>query len=272
MTADEQHSSHSEKFWRDGVVVVRGVAGSAVVDGLRGVVDDVAANPRPLHAANGEALPDSYLWLTEEACVDALDQAGLPGLAAAILASTRVRLFYDQVFVKPVGRSLPTPWHQDLPYWPLRGGQVCSVWLALDAVDPATGGLRYLVGSHRWQRSFRPVSRVDPGAWDELGLEQPPDFEEERFRANERTVELEPGDCVVHHGLTVHSSYANTTDRHNRRAYVTRWIGDDVRFQQRQLQPAFPAEIDLRDGDEMDHPLFPVLHDASRASPGEGVW
>ena len=42
--------------------------------------------------------------------------------------------WYDQLFVKEPGTLDPMPWHHDLPYWPFRGSQVCSVWLAIEDV------------------------------------------------------------------------------------------------------------------------------------------
>jgi hypothetical protein len=227
MTAGGGLDALAELFWRDGVVVAPAIADEDTVDALRRLADDVVEHPRPLHTTDGEARPDSYLWLTEPACVDAIVTAGLSRLAARVLRSRRVRLYYDQVFAKPVGRSVATEWHTDASYWPVAGSQVCSIWLALDAAGPASGGLRYGVGD-------------------------PP---------RERSIELMPGDAVIHRGDALHASFPNTDPTNNRRAYVTRWLGDDMRFRSRPGLGAFPMDVGLRDGDDFDHLLFPVLWD-----------
>jgi len=244
--------------------VLRGAVGAGSVLRLRAAVDDVVARPGRLRATNGEALPDSYLWLRDDDCLQALLETRLAALAAAVLGSRRVRLYYDPAFVKPAGRSVATPWHQDGPYWPLSGAQMCSVWLALDEVRPETGALCYLAGSHRWGREFRPPSALDPTAWEGL-YDDAPDFDHEQFAALRRAVPMEPGDCVVHHARVVHSSYPNVDPSTSRRAYVTRWLGDDVRFLPRPQTTSFPVPVALREGDELDHPLFPVLWEEARS-------
>lgn len=53
-------------------------------------------------------------------------------------------LLYDQVFVKEPGTSSPTPWHQDQPYWPIKGWQIMSFWAALDPVTEESGGIQFI--------------------------------------------------------------------------------------------------------------------------------
>jgi Phytanoyl-CoA dioxygenase (PhyH) len=48
--------------------------------------------------------------------------------------------------------------------------------------------------------------------------------------------ELEPGDMLVHHHLTVHGSAGNATFRQTRRAASLRYCGDDIRFKFRSLR------------------------------------
>ena len=45
-----------------------------------------------------------------------------------------INFFYDFMFVKEPGTREVTRWHQDEPYWAVKGEQVCSVWLPLDPV------------------------------------------------------------------------------------------------------------------------------------------
>ena len=72
-----------------------------------------------------------------------------------------------QLFVKEPGTAAPTPWHNDTSYWHLTGQQVCSVWLALDDV-PASRGLSYVKGSHRWNLLHR-VTNFSVPPFEKIG-------------------------------------------------------------------------------------------------------
>lgn len=116
-------------------------------------------------------------------------------------------------FNKPTGTDHPTPPHQDNFYFCLVPPSVVTVWLALDRVDEANGGLRYVAGSHlNGVRNHEPTSVVgfSQGIVD-YGPED---------RARERAVALEPGDAVAHHGNTIHSATPNVTADRQRRAFA----------------------------------------------------
>ncbi|WP_442956048.1 phytanoyl-CoA dioxygenase family protein [Paenibacillus sp. MMO-177] len=50
-----------------------------------------------------------------------------------------LRLFHDHALLKMPQDSKPTPWHQDLPYWPMNEPGALSIWIALDDVDEHNG-------------------------------------------------------------------------------------------------------------------------------------
>jgi ectoine hydroxylase-related dioxygenase (phytanoyl-CoA dioxygenase family) len=70
-------------------------------------------------------------------------------IAGRLMGARTARFFYDQLFVKEPQTEEITHWHHDLPYWPLRGEQIASVWLALTPVDRDSSGVEYIAGSHR---------------------------------------------------------------------------------------------------------------------------
>ena len=72
--------------------------------------------------------------------------------------------------------------------------------------------------------------------------------------------ELEPGDAVAFHMLTLHGSAGSVA---RRRAFSARFIGDDVRHAPRpwRTSPEFEGLTDeLAEGAEMDHALFPLAY------------
>lgn len=101
-------------------------------------------------------------------------------------------------------------WHQDLKYWGLEmpdDDSLVSVWVALSAANQANGAMRFVRGSHR-----RGVyTHEDTFEADNLlhrGQVIPDTFVPEDIDA----MSLLPGQASLHHGWTVHSSGANTSD------------------------------------------------------------
>ena len=73
--------------------------------------------------------------------------------------------------------------------------------------------------------------------------------------------ELEPGDAVCFHMLTLHAA-GGVGGTHRRRVLSVRFLGDDMVHAVRAwtTSPPFPGLADeLADGAPLDHPLFPVV-------------
>ena len=43
-----------------------------------------------------------------------------------LMGSKTARLFHEHVLVKEASAGVATPWHQDQPYWPVKGWQIYS--------------------------------------------------------------------------------------------------------------------------------------------------
>ena len=80
----------------------------------------------------------------------------LPEIAAALLGRSQVNLFYDQLFVKEPDTPNRTRWHNDQPYWAIRGRQVLSFCIAFDRNTADNGRVEFLRGSRKWNRWFQP--------------------------------------------------------------------------------------------------------------------
>jgi len=176
-----------------------------------------------------------------------------------------VRFFYDQLFVKEPGTLDPMPWHHDLPYWPFRGGQVCSIWLAIEDVTAAGSGVEFVAGSHLWGKWYRPQLPYDDNKkYDGLDLEPCPDFGCRRGEPGLRflTWDMQAGDCLVFSALTVHGSGGNTAMTHRRAALSTRWLGDDAVWDPRPATATYyyePEGVGLAPGEKVGGRHFPEL-------------
>jgi ectoine hydroxylase-related dioxygenase (phytanoyl-CoA dioxygenase family) len=208
------------EYAADGVAVVRSAVDPGSLAFFQNLATRIDRHERRLMARNGESLCDSFLWLTEPECERFLSESPLAAIAAEVMGSNCVRLYYDQLFQKVAGHSEPTRWHQDIAHWPLEGSQTCSIWLAIDPVMKEGGAVRYLSGSHAWNRLFRP--------WEGAPGDVPPNFDTPEYRAIERSFDLAPGDCAIHDGRTVHGSFPNLCPGTRRLAYVTRWTCDSA--------------------------------------------
>jgi ectoine hydroxylase-related dioxygenase (phytanoyl-CoA dioxygenase family) len=188
-----------------------------------------------------------------------------PEIAARLMKSSQVRFYDDQIFVKEPGTRERTAYHQDGPYFHLDGDQICTQWIPVDVVSKDIS-LRYVRGSHRWGKKYRPnvfIAQMEfPGSVGETL----PDIESNEANYDLISFDVRPGDMVVHHHLTIHGAPGNS---HNsmRRAAGVRYCGDDVRFRH---QPAAPVlahhRHSLKDGDPLDCAQFPIVWPLARNS------
>ncbi|KAJ3340266.1 hypothetical protein HDU93_007228 [Gonapodya sp. JEL0774] len=160
------------------------------------------------------------------------------------------------------GTENTTPWHQDQPYWAIRGWQVSTVWVPLDPIDRETGSLEYVAGSHRWP-PHSPQKFGTGQRYSGVTLPSLPDIEAIRAQGTAEILKfgMEVGDALVFQAMIVHGSPGNQHSSFRRRAWATRWIGDDVRFiVDKTREWGFPVGYDpgLKDGDEMESEYYPV--------------
>jgi ectoine hydroxylase-related dioxygenase (phytanoyl-CoA dioxygenase family) len=167
--------------------------------------------------------------------------------------------FYDQLFVKEPGTAHPTPWHQDQPYWPVKGWQIASVWIALDPTDRSNGAVEFIAGSHRWGVNYRPTPfrKGHEIKVTDSDLVPIPDIDADRTKYDIRWWKMAPGDCLVFHAMTVHGAPGNDTAGARRRGLSLRYTGDDARYDPRPGTFQFPHKPDLAAGAPMTCDLFP---------------
>jgi ectoine hydroxylase-related dioxygenase (phytanoyl-CoA dioxygenase family) len=172
---------------------------------------------------------------------------------ASQLLEGRVRFWHDQLFCKPARHGGVVAWHQDYSYWTRTEPMAhLTCFIALDDADRDNGGLHYIPGSHRWE--LLPITGL-AGGMDAI---QSVLSDEQKAEFRPAVAELNKGECSFHHGLTVHGSFENRTDR-PRRATVINVFRDGVRSaSDRPLLKGVPA---VPSGQTMDGPFFPLLFD-----------
>ena len=214
----------------------------------------------------GRFVEDFCNWQTNAYYHRFIHESGIAETAGRLMRSGTARLYHDHMLTKEPGTRQATPWHQDQPYYNVEGRQNSSFWIPVDPV-PRTSTLELIAGSHRgpWlmPRSFRDSQ----AHWFPEGtLADLPDIESRRDGFRILGWELEPGDAVCFHMLTLHAA-GGVDGTHRRRVFSLRFLGDDATHAPRQwtTSPSFDGLADeLAPGAPMEHPLFPILW---RAAP-----
>jgi ectoine hydroxylase-related dioxygenase (phytanoyl-CoA dioxygenase family) len=189
---------------------------------------------------------------------------GLAELVADILGSKNLWLLYEQIWLKEGGKTLPTPWHQDLAYIPLEGDHLATVWLNLDPVAHQNS-LEFVLGSHRGPlynpTAFDPknpkAAMFADGVWPAL-----PDIANSRADWPIISWEIEPGDLIIFHPAILHGG-APTNNGGRRRTISLRFFGEHAFCAER--PEAGLAEVDMLE--QSDDGTDPIAQMA-RAKPG----
>ena len=260
-------SSDVEAFQRDGAVCLRGLFKPEEVELLRTGIDGNLARPsRRAKVASRSDDPGFFLedfcnWQDNECYRRFIFEPPVAELAAKLMLSRTARLYHDHMLTKEPGTRQRTPWHQDQPYYNVEGRQNCSFWIPVDPVSSAST-LEFVAGSHLgpW---LMPRSFMDAQAkwFPEGSLADLPDIEGRRADYPILGWELEPGDAVCFHMLTLHAS-AGVEGARRRRVFSVRFLGDDVTHAPRRWQtsPEFPGLVDeLPAGAPMEHRMFPLV-------------
>ncbi len=263
-TLDAQLAALRPEFERDGAVCVRAAFSTEWLDLLAAGIAENMAHPGPMAkeytpaGKPGRFFGDYCNWRRIPQYHDFLLHSPAAKIAGTLMGAKRANLFHEHVLVKEPGTAEKTPWHHDQPYWTVDGTQVCSLWMSLDPVPRATS-VEYVAGSHRWGVWYTPKRFADSNDHPTKGFVPVPDIDGEREKYTLLGWDLEPGDCIVFHALTLHGAPGNTQPT-SRRAVASRWTGDDARFVLREgfMSPPPPPDAPPP-GAAMDSDVFPVV-------------
>jgi ectoine hydroxylase-related dioxygenase (phytanoyl-CoA dioxygenase family) len=254
-----------EAFREDGAAPLRGLFRDWVEILRAGVARNLAepsADARIYQGKDGAGrfVGDYCNWDRIPEYRDFIFNSAAAEVGRQLMGTKSVRLFHEHVLVKEPGADVPTPWHQDQPYYCVDGNDTVSLWIPLDAV-PRDRTLEFVAGSHKTGKYYRP-ERFDKTPLNENdGLEPVPDINGNRDAFNVLGWALEPGDAVAFNYKTLHGAPANKSKSEMRRAFSLRLLGDDARFARREgvkTSPPFRG-VNLAHGAVMDAPEFPLL-------------
>ncbi len=246
-------------FHRDGAVLVKGMLSREWVDLLRKGADEAIDHPDVMSENLGTLRVDQFPAAKSPGLRRMVEESPLAEIVGRALGS-EVRFYMDQLFFKPKGLFLPTPWHQDTCYYNLHGQDLIRAWVSADPV-PREVSLEVVRGSHLWNTTYSPLAGRDPeldddarkalesarpdkpmlgaDAYDDwnyfsgvrdTSLPSVPDIEAHRDSYDILGWDYEPGDVILFHGHILHGAGGNVVSDRPRRAHASLWAGKDVHY------------------------------------------
>jgi ectoine hydroxylase-related dioxygenase (phytanoyl-CoA dioxygenase family) len=265
-------------FRTNGVVKVSGAVDPSWIPELLTVADVQLTKPSKwvndvnAGASENRLFTDRYLWRHNDVIHGFVHDSGCARLAAQAMGSNSARFYFDHLLIKKVNTPTITPWHQDAPYWPFRGKQIASIWLALTPVTVEGSGMEFIRGSHLDDDYYLPEvfggSENKSGQWanEQRGVAVP-DIEANREEYDIVSFDMAPGDALIFSAWILHGARGNSSSTQDRVALSTRWLGDDVLWDPREgVDPTVdPAQVLVDPGmPPRDNSFFPEIFSAGR--------
>ena len=133
-------------------------------------------------------------------------------IAARLMSVDSVRLWHDQAIYKPgtAGQAVTNVgnigWHQDYGYWQASSTtNMCTAWIALQDTDLTNGGMRTIVGSHKWGL----IEESDAFGVKDLEALAAKFAQDGAHPWLDEPCILKAGQASFHHSLTFHGSGPN---------------------------------------------------------------
>ena len=256
------------KFENDGVVLLKNLISDRWQNLLKEAIEEDIKKPGPhYHAYETEGGKGHFhgsmrIWEHNHGFRDYCLKSPLPSFAALLLNTKKVNFFYDQLFVKEPETTNRIRWHNDQPYWPIRGWPVISFWIALDPISKENGAMEFIKGSHLWNKWYQPENFA-PGVSKPYEqnpeFEKIPDIESNRDEYDIVSFDMNPGDLLAFHALVVHGSGGNHSRKLRRRGYAVRYTGEEVFYSKHKGSHLGLRNPELDDGDVLDCNQYPVV-------------
>ena len=255
-------SEEIDSYKNQGAIVIKNVF-SPWIDLLRTGFEKVLKEPGPHARENvknqeGRFFEDYCNWQRITEFKKFADESLAAQIVAEATGSKSIQLFHEHIFVKDPGTVKKTPWHQDMPYYCVDGNDTGSFWIPLDPITK-DNSLQILLGSHKLPKLVRPTKWSNNQPWysnDDNFMDMP---DITTMGKNILKPEMSLGDAILFNFKALHSSPGNS-ENIPRRAFSIRFIGDDVKYIDRDGETSPPFKgIDLKMGAKMREDWFPVV-------------
>jgi ectoine hydroxylase-related dioxygenase (phytanoyl-CoA dioxygenase family) len=232
-------------YRRDGVVRIRNIIGRDEAARFAAAATEWTASADDLFKESKIFNQYVNVWRQNDVLRELTRDPRLAAAATA-LAGVPLRIWHDQLLIKPPHNGAATEFHQDAPYWPHAGSRASlSAWVALVDVPVERGCMTFIPGSQNHQD----LRRQDLSDRDDLFRAAPDLRWEERL-----TIPLQAGDCTFHNAYLAHSATPNFTDD-PRIAHVAIYIDAEATYTG--AGHVVTDGVGLAVGEPLEHDLFP---------------
>ncbi len=234
-------------FWRDGFVIVTNVLTPEEVAALKQRTEEIIRGDVPFPAQYLQIEPElegelgakidpvfrvRKLWNLTRYDPVFQEYARHPKIveAAVDLLGPDIKLYTDQMLLKPPLHGSAKPYHQDSVYWPIDPMELATCWMAFDDSTVENGCMRFLPGTHKLgslKHYHLEGPHIVPEGWESMSK-----------RPDEVAVEIPAGSCTFHHSLILHETAPNRT-ANPRRAMTTAYMRATSRYTGDPPQPEF---------------------------------
>jgi ectoine hydroxylase-related dioxygenase (phytanoyl-CoA dioxygenase family) len=242
LTLDEETIS---AYRRDGVVRIKNIIGREEAARFKAAAEETTASADDLFKQSKIFNQYVNVWRQNDVLKELTLDRRLAAAATA-LAGVPLRIWHDQLLIKPPHNGAATEFHQDAPYWPHAGSRASlSAWVALVDVPVERGCMTFI-----------------PGSQDHVGLRsQDLSDRDDMFRAapdlrwaERLTIPLQAGDCTFHNAYLAHSATPNLTDD-PRIAHVAIYFDAEATYTG--AGHVVTDGLGLTVGQPLEHELFP---------------
>jgi len=206
---EQELSVLARSYRRDGFAYVRNLFNPGELEPLAKALDDGASPGAFAVADSAGGRQELSVWMhLGNDLIGVIPRLGPMVAVATAAIGEPVYHWHSKLSWKRPNTTSRWDWHQDFGFWADDGvdrPDMCTVAIAVGPVNRANGCMQLIRGSHLGGRldvvAVGQARGTDPTAVD--GLLTDNDVE---------LCELAPGDAVVFHGNTLHSSGPNQTD------------------------------------------------------------
>ena len=217
---------------------------------------------------------DAQVWQSTPEYRDFIENSPIAELVGRAMGVSLLNFYYDAVFVRTPGNQFRTPFHQDEPFWSVKGFDCASAWMPLVPVEKRSA-LEFVKGSHRWTEKFAQTNfgeltqddrdDVHYDAGDSVPF---PDIEGNRGDYEILSWDMEPGDIALFNARIIHGGSGLLRPDRDLKVFNTQWLGDDVRvhFRSEGMDPdhsEIMTGLGLRHGHRIGTDVYPELWRAS---------
>lgn len=174
-------------------------------------------------------------------------------IAKKLLQADHIRLWHDQALYKLPGGDATEP-HQDVSYWPMKERDAGTIWIALDDVTINMGAMHFIPGTHK-----AGIDGYDYTIENAINKKSSIlEISSGVVKKDPVAFNLKPGDATFHHGLTVHFTKPNNSDK-IRKGMTIIYFRDGVKFDAFSPASEHFCASGSKDGQSINTERTPIL-------------